>query len=163
METEASLYGMSFSNTRTELLNHPDHPAASLYFLDGSRVPVVEQVKYLGSQVSWLKPFETACFHRASIAETAYNRLRLVWNSSLRKKAKLRMFQSTFRSTLIYGLDAFPLTTPQLQRVDACYHRFLKRVIGIKASSYSRVPNHSVWRQARQNSPLPNLTICNVV
>ena len=148
IETEASLYGMTLNNSKTELLSHPDHPASPLFFLDGSRVPESEQVKYLGSQVSWVKPFETAFFHRASLAETSYKKLMLVWNSSLTKKAKIRIFQSTFRSTLIYGLDAFPLTTPQLNRIDAYYHRFLRRIIGIKASFYSRVPNHSVWRQA---------------
>ena len=135
-KTEASPYGMSLSNTKT------------VYLLDSSRVPVVNQVKHLGSQVSWLEPFETTFFHRASIAKTTCKKLGLVRNSSLTKKAKLRKFQSTFRSTLIYGLDAFPLTTPQLEGIDACYRRFLKRVIGINASYYSRVPNHSVWRQA---------------
>ena len=102
IETESSLYGMSLTNTKTELLNHPDHPAAPLYFLDSSRVPVVDQVKHLGSQVSWLKPFGIAFFHRASIAKTTYKKRRLIWNSFLTKQAKLRIFQSTFRSTLIY-------------------------------------------------------------
>ena len=148
IEEEAALYGMALNNTKTELLNHPDHPSAPSYFADGTKVPLADQVMYLGSLVSWLKPFETAFFHRASIAETSYKKLRLVWNSSLSKKTKIRIFQSTFWSTLIYGRDAFPLTTPQLKRIHAYYHRFLRRVIGIKASYYSRIPNHSVWRQA---------------
>ena len=54
IETKASLYAMTLNNTKTELLNHPDHPPAPLYFMDGSGVPVVvvDQVKSLGSHVS---------------------------------------------------------------------------------------------------------------
>ena len=148
IEQESALYGMSLNNTKTELLRNPAHESQPLYFLDGTRVPEADQVKYLGSLVSWTKPFETAFFHRAALAETTYKKLRLVWNSSLSRNSKLRIFQSTFRASLIYGLDAFPLTTPQLHRIDAYYFRFLRRIIGIKASFYSRVPNHSVWRQA---------------
>ena len=142
IESEATLYGMFLSNTKTELLNHPDHPAAPLFFKDGSRVRAAEQVKHLSSQASWINPLQTAFYHRASIAESSYKKNRLVWNSSL------RTFQSTFRSTLMYGLHAVPLITPQLNRIDVFLLQVLRRVIGIKVSFYSRVPNRSVWRQA---------------
>ena len=53
------------------------------------------------------------------------------------------------------------MTTPQLNCIDAYYYRFLRRIIGIKASYYSRVPNHSVWRQAGYPK-LPSTQLNNI-
>ena len=57
--------------------------------------------------------------HRAGIAETSYKKLRLVWNSNLQHKEKLKIFPSVFISTLIYGLDALTLQDKHLKKVDA--------------------------------------------
>ena len=135
---------MSLNQNKTELLTHPAQPHSTVKFSDGTSVPTTTQVKYLGSMVSWTKPFESAFFHRSALAEAAYKKLRLVWNSSLSRRTKLRIFQSVFIPTLIYGLDSLTLTEKHLKRVDAFYIRFLHRIVGIKASYYSHVTNHSV-------------------
>ena len=106
-------------------------------------------MKYLGVHVSWRKPFEAAFLHnRRALAEEAFKKLRLVWNSSMNFKEKRQIFQSVFIGMLIHGLDTCSLTTPQLQRVDAYYFRFLRRICKIPASYYSKVTNHTAWRQA---------------
>ena len=98
--------------------------------------------------ISWHDSFGTALKHRAALAEAAYKKLRLVWNSNLSYSKKLHIFQSVFISILIYGMDAFTLTDKLITRIDAVYFRFLRRIVGIKASFYSRVSNHTVWRRA---------------
>ena len=55
------------------------------------------------------------------------------------------IFRQRGMSTL---LDVFTLTTPLLDRIDAFYFRFLRRIIKIPASYISRVTNHTVWAQA---------------
>ena len=60
----------------------------------------------------------------------------------------MRIFQSTFPAILIYGLDAFTLTDKRLQQIDGYYFRFLRRIVGIKASFYSRTPNSEVYQIA---------------
>ena len=82
----------------------------------------------------------------------------MVWNSSLSRKIKLHIFQSSFVPILTYGLDAITLTTPLLKRVDAFYYRFLRRVVGVKASYYSRITNQEVWNKANQPR-LPSETL----
>ena len=86
--------------------------------------------------------------HRAGIAEASYKKLRLVWNSNLQYREKRKIFQSVFISTLIYGLDALTLQDKHLKRIDALYYRFLRRIVGIKASYYSRISNVEVYRRA---------------
>ena len=105
-----------------------------LRFTNGKPVPTTTQIKYLGSMISWVKPFDTAFKHRAGLAESSYKRLRLVWNSSLPYKEKLKIFQSVFKGTLAYGLDALTLQQKHLKRIDAYYIRFLRRIVGGKAS-----------------------------
>ena len=148
LEEQAELYGMFLNSTKTELLRNAKGDLGTLYFSNGSPVPTTTQVKYLGSMVSWEDSFSTALKHRAALAEVAYKKLRLVWNSSLPYKKKLQIFQSVFISILIYGLDSFTLTNKYLKRIDAVYFRFLRRILGIKASFYSRISNNTVWSRA---------------
>ena len=108
--------------------------------------------------ISWQKPFETAFFHRSELAETAYKKLRLLWNSPVSAREKFKVFQGVFLSSLVCGLDSLALTTPQLKRVDGFYHKFLCRIYGIKASYYSRVSNQGVYHIANQPK-LPSQSI----
>ena len=148
LESQAALHGMKLNYERTEILYHSKFTPPDVRFHSGERVKTATQNKYLGKKISWAKPFEVAYQHRAGIAETAYKKLRLIWNSLLSKKKKLHIFQPTFLPTLTYGLDALTLTDKYLARVDAYYSRFLRRIVNIKASYYSGVTNHSVWRIA---------------
>ena len=139
---------MSPNHIKTELLVKPGQPSPNIRFSDGTAVPCKEVVKYLGSLISWNRPFHIAYKRRTALAEEAYKKLQLVWNSSLGIKTKLRIFQSIFLPVLLYGMDSFTLTTPQLNRLDAYYYPFLRRIVGIKASYYSRVSNADVKDKA---------------
>ena len=139
---------MNLNQTKTEILVKPGSDSPNVKFRNGSLVPTTTQVKYLGSMISWENTFSQALKHRAALAEAAYKQLRLVWNSTMPRKKKIYIFQSVFLSTLIYGLDALTLTPKHMKKVNGVYFRFLRRIIGIKASYYSRVSNHEVWRKA---------------
>ena len=151
VETIASEYGMKLNNTKTELLTKTPNEPTTLKFENGEGVPTTPQLKYLGSMIAWEHPFQVAFLHRSGLAETAYKKLRLVWNSRLPAKTKLRMFRSTFGAILMYGLDSLTLTPKDLKRIDGFWFRFLRRVVGIKAAFYSRITNDEVYRRA--NSP----------
>ena len=161
LEFQAEYYGMKLNQTKTEILVKPGSESHNVRFRNGSLVPTTTQVKYLGSMISWENTFSQALKHRAALAEAAYKQLRLVWNSSMTRKKKLYIFQSVFLSTLIYGLDALTLTPKHMKKINGVYFRFLRRIIGIKASYYSRVSNHEVWRKAnypqRPSDRLANL------
>ena len=49
---------------------------------------------------------------------------------------------------LTYGLDTLTLTEKQICRVDTYYLKSDRRIINIKASFYSRISHHVVWRTA---------------
>ena len=148
LESQAEFYGMSLNQTKIEILIPEGMTNPLIKFRNGTLVPTTTQIKYLGSMISWDNSFSISLKYRAALAEAAYKQLRLVWNSSMPRKCKLFTFQSVFVSTLIYGLDALTLNPKHLHRIDGIYFRFLRRIVGIKASYYSRISNHVVWRQA---------------
>ena len=121
LQTQAKLSGMNLNQTKTEVLQDTKRPQNTLRFRDGTPVPTTTQIKYLGSMISWDKPFETAFKHRAGIAESAYKKLRLVWNSSMPQKRKLYIFRTTFLSSLIYALDSLTLLPKHFRRIDAYF------------------------------------------
>ena len=148
LEEQSKLYGMHLNQTKTELLIDPRRLPPQIKFSNGTPVPTTTQIKYLGSMIAWVKPFDVAFRNRAGLAESSYKKLRLVWNSPLAYKEKLKIFQSVFIGTLVYGLDALTLQQKHLKRIDAYYFRFLRRIVGVKASYYSRITNLEVYRRA---------------
>ena len=142
LEGQSKLYGMHLNQTKTELLVDPRKLSPQIKFSNGTPVPT------LGSMISRIKPFDVAFKHRAGLAESSYKKLRLVWNSSLTYREKLKIFQSVFVGTLVYGLDAVTLQQKHLKRINAYYIRFLRRLAGVKDSYYSRITNVEVYRRA---------------
>ena len=126
----------------------PRRATPLISFSDGSPVQTTTQVKYLGTMISWKNPFNTAFKHRAALAESGYKKLRLVWNNNLPRRTKLRIFQNTFIPILTCGLDTLTLTDKCIHSIDAFYFKFLRRIVNIKASYYSRISNQVVWRTA---------------
>ena len=103
LEQEASKYGMSLNFAKSELLVSDPQSDAAMNFANGQPVPITTSVKYLGSVVTWDHPTETAIAARFSIARTALQSIRLVWNSRLPQTTKLYIFHSVVVSSLTYG------------------------------------------------------------
>ena len=63
LEGEASRYGMSLNETKTEHLAKPG-TQGDLLFHSGEKVPKTSKAKYLGAMISWDRPFHEAFYHR---------------------------------------------------------------------------------------------------
>ena len=68
------------------------------------------------------------------------------------KRFKIRVFFSNVASVLAYGLPTLALENKHLQNLDSWFFRYLRRVLGVKASYCSRMTNQPVWYKA--NRPL---------
>ena len=76
LEFQAALHGMKLNYEKTEVPHHPKYTPPDLKFSNGEKVQTATQLKYLGSMISWVKPYEAAYQRRAGLAETAYKKLR---------------------------------------------------------------------------------------
>ena len=157
VQSEATLYGLFLNFTKTEYLKtqHNNTPPS---FIDSTPTPTNEKIKYLGSMVSWNNPTLEAINHRISQAHIAYGKLSQFWKTSVPKTTRLTIFRSYVVSVLLYGLSTLTLEDKHLKKIDSWYYQFLRRVVGIKAAFYSRIPNQAVWEKA--NRPIiPSQTL----
>ena len=152
VQSAASPYGLALNSQKTELLLHPLHPNPMVYFTDGSQVPVKDSIKYLGTQVTWPKPTNHAIAARKQKAHIAYVALQNVWRSQLPVNTRVRLFHSYILPVLLYGLASCTLEKHHHRTLDAWYFKYLRRVVGIKASYFSHISNYKVWVAAAKPS-----------
>ena len=115
-------------------------------------VPTTPQFKYPGSMISWKNSLEHAFRHGAALAEEAYKKWHLVWNSYLTVTRAVLIFQTTFTP------GAFVRPRPPhpthkhlpVPRIDAYFHCFFQGSIRIRASFSSCIFNLIVWEQSRR-------------
>ena len=148
LEHEAMVYGLILNMSKSERLIQPGQEGNNIVFRSGDPVPTSTCSKYLGSQITWQKPTDTALTARFGLASAAYKSLRTIWNSRLPIRVKLRIFQSVVVSTLIYSLDSLTMLPKHFRRLNSIYFRLLRRVVGVKAAYISRVSNITVWELA---------------
>ena len=140
--------GLQLNTDNTELLSHPDYPAPSLKFANGDPVPVTQEAKYLGSEITWTTPPKSAIQLRKKKTEAAFAKLYHVWCSKLPWKAKSIIFHSTIVPVLLYGLDLCSLDEQHYKTIEAWYFRFLRRSLSIKHSYYSTISKERIWKAA---------------
>ena len=99
--------------------------------------------------VSWTKPFETVFYHKAGVQPRKPIRNFVLYGTTPSHEKKNCIYFIPHLCTVLYGLEALTLTTPHMNRINAYYIRFLRRII--RASYYSHIPNSRVYEVA--NSP----------
>ena len=90
----------------------------------------------------------TALHHRHALAKTSFNKLQHLWRSPLPRITKVHIFQVNIVSTFIYEAATPTMEAKHFYKLDSWYGRLLRRVLGIRASYYSRIPNQEAWKQA---------------
>ena len=148
LQSEALLYGLLLNLEKTEMLDHPRRSTPPPRFIDGTSVKTNDQVKYLGSLISWHKPTLTALQHRVSLANTAFNKLTHLWRSNLSHKAKVHIYLANIAPVLLHAVAMRTMENKHYAKIDFWFFSHLRRVLGIKASYYSHIPNKEVWLEA---------------
>ena len=90
---------------------------------------VVNDFKYLGSWTqSSLQNIKT---REALAVWKTCNKLTKIWKSNLPRSAKVKLFQATVESILLYGSETWTLTTKVRKMLDGCYTRLLRSALDI--------------------------------
>ena len=112
--------------------------------LNGSSLKIVDKFTYLGCSVS---STETDIDTRLTKAQTAINRLSVIWKSHLTDKMKCSFFQAAIVSILLYGCTTWMLTKRMEKKLDGNYTRMLRAILNrswmqhpTKQQLYSHLP-----------------------
>ena len=127
VETSAANVGLLANAKKTKVMSYNQPTEVKIKTKDGSILEVVDEFTYLGSLVS--SSFSDIK-RRIALAWTACNKLHKIWHSTLSREFKVRLFTSTVESILLYGCEAWTLTTKLQKKLDGCYTRLLRSALG---------------------------------
>ena len=129
VEQEARTVGLKINRKKTEYMLVGDFKAdPGLTVIEGP-ITRTNDFKYLGSWVvSSKKDFEI----RRAQAWQACKRMHKVWQSNVSRNIKVRLFQATVETVLLYGAEAWTLTKGLERALDGTYTRLLRYALGIR-------------------------------
>ena len=137
---ELSKAGLSINGTKTKIMTTNSEAISStspiLVDMGDFFVEVVRRDgchKYLGRRWSGDLRGRGQCNleHRLSLAWLKFHNLhKALTNQKVPVRLRLRLFESVVSPTAVYSLGTTPLTTSQLQRLDATQRKMLRRIVG---------------------------------
>ena len=122
---------------------HPDNHFELLTTSSGKSLKKVKDFKYLGA---WIGTTEHDFIVRKAKAWAACHKMKKIWKSDLRRDLKVRLFQATVESILLYGSETWTMTKSLTKKIDGCYTRMLRMVLNVNWSSHT---TNSVGRGIR--------------
>ena len=124
--------------------------------MNGSELEMVEDFKYLGSYSQTLTEINT----RMAQAWSALHSPEKYWKSSISTKNKVKTFDATVISILLYACESWSLNKSLERKIDGCYTKMLRRVKNSNPQSHvfnrilyndrhpiSQVRSHNTWKR----------------
>ncbi len=141
-------FGLTISLKKTNVMGQ-DVSSTPCISIGDHTLEVVEDFTYLGSTISSNLSLDNELNTRIGKASIAMARLtKRVWNNSmLTTNTKMKVYQASVLSTLLYGSETWTMYTWQERRLNSFHLRCLRRILGI--TWQDRVPNTEVLAQAK--------------
>jgi len=142
VEQESAKVGLQLNDKKTKVMAFNQEAPVDLNTRKGEKLEVVTNFKYLGS---WMESTEKDFEVRKALAWSSCHKLKKIWNSSLSRNIKVRLFVATVESVLLYGCGAWTLTKSLEKRINGCYTRMLRMCLGI--SWKQKLTNIQLYRE----------------
>ena len=152
----ASGLGLTISAKKTKNMLVGNHQPKDV-FVNQQKIENVEDFTYLGSSINHQGDMDHELNCRVGKASAAFNQLGKIWiNSKLSLRLKLRFYNCSVLSTLLYGCETWYLKSSQEKKLDAFDMRCLRKILGIRWDDFVR--NEDIRKQTKQ--PPVTSTIC---
>ena len=136
-------YGLEFNWSKLEVLAVNDE--TRFWTPTGEEIPRKERIKYLGCLLNSDGRVGSELSCRLGAARADFETLVKIWShSDLSTHRKHEVFQACIASKLLYCLHTTWLNKSEINKIDAFQARCLRRLIGVRPSYWSRVPNQTV-------------------
>ena len=128
VETQALKLGLKINSRKTEIMAFSQSEPIHIHSLLNEDIKVVNNFKYMGAWMSCSsKDFEI----RKALAWQACHKLKKLWNSKLKRKLKIRTFQATIESILLYGSETWTIDKSLERRINGCYTKLLRMILNV--------------------------------
>ena len=101
--------------------------------MDGKPIENVESFLYLGSSITYNEAStgDTEINLRVDAAENKFYSLsKKFFNRKIQLKTRVEILNSLIRSRLVYSCPTWTISTPQQQKINACYLGMLRKMMG---------------------------------
>ena len=139
VETSVGKVGLKMNAGKTKFMAFNHCQNVTIHTNEGLPLDHVTNFKYLGAQ---MENTEKDVKARKAAAWRACNKLSKIWKSSLPRAFKRRLFAATVESVLLYGCEAWTITSKLAKGVDGCYTRMLRTAFNVQ------------WKQHMTNKEL---------
>ena len=150
LEINARAIGFKINYAKTKLMKRQTTNTSPLQLVSNGSTTVIEDVEefcYLGSQITKDGGAESDVSARICKARTAFHKLSRVWRSRiLSMKTKLRIFNTSVKSVLLYGSETWLVSDRINQRLQTFVNKCLRIVCRI------------FWPRTISNADLLSLT-----
>ncbi|XP_072033128.1 uncharacterized protein [Amphiura filiformis] len=123
VETSVGKVGRRMNASKTKFMAFNHNKGITIKTNNGTQIEEVPDFKYLGA---WMKSSEKDVKIRKAAAWRACNGMAKIWKSSLSARFKQRLFTATVESVLLYGCEAWTVTSKLAKELDGCYTRLLR-------------------------------------
>ena len=134
VENAALCVGLHMNAKKTQFMTYNQSTCVDIQTVDGNPLEEVKDFKYLGS---WVRSTEQDIKVRKAMAWKACNKLTKIWKSSLPRQLKVKLFQATVESVLLYGCETWTITKKIGKAMDGCYTRMLRSALNVSWKSHT--------------------------
>ena len=127
LEEAAHSVGLHLNESKTKYIS-VNCPDTVIRAASGKEIDKVEDFVYLGS---WVNDSVHDFMVRKAKAWAACHQLKNIWKSDMRRELKVRLFQATVESVLLYGSETWTVTKTLSKKIDGCYTRMLRMALNI--------------------------------
>jgi len=138
VERETKIIGLELNKKKTEFMAFKQQGIVTT--LDDVALKQVDDFQYLGTYIASTKRDINI---RIAKAWSALSRMDVVWKSNLEKGLKIRFFQATIETVMLYGSDSWTLTDSLRRRLNGTYTRMLRAVF--RVSWRQHLTNHQLY------------------
>ena len=148
VQEEAAKQGLQFNVGKTKSLRL-GHKHATPVRIGDEEAEDVSTFTYLGSVIAKSGGAEEDVEARIRKAQTAFSMLNTVWRSQIiRRKTKLKIFNSNVKSVLLYGSETWFMTEKLRVRLQTFVNKCLRKVMQIFWPNW--VTNRELWSTTNQ-------------
>ena len=148
LETTSAGTGLRINRKKTELMKI-NTTASTPVTVGGEPIREVESFVYLGSLIDHKGGSDRDVTARIGKARQAFIMLKNIWASGgISIKTKLRIFNSSVKTILLYGCETWRTTQTMQQKIQSFVNTCLRRIY--KTRWQDKLRNEDLWRRAGQ-------------
>ena len=139
VEDAAKTVGLHLNEEKTKFMKANCNEEATIRARVGDVIECVSDFKYLGCYLQSTHDFKV----RKAKAWAACHLMKKIWNSDMKRVLKIRLFQATVESILLYGSETWTIPAALSKQIDGCYTRMLRMALNVHW--YDKVSNIELY------------------